>query len=114
VEQILPASADVRAPLCLAGKRAGPPDHFPGIGSSERCVLSLKDPTKPTHRDARKMLGDTLDSNAFDLDEGNRQLAAIENFEGEPETWQRKASPTAAGRPATGGRRVYGSRGRPQ
>ncbi|HXJ91405.1 MAG TPA: plasmid pRiA4b ORF-3 family protein [Terriglobia bacterium] len=112
VEQILPASANLRVPLCLAGKRAGPPDHFPGIGSYQECVIAFKDPTKPTHKDARKLLGDTFNPDAFDVEEANRRLAAIESLEREPEVWQRKASPTASGRPAIGGRWVYGSRGR--
>ena len=111
VEQILPASANLRVPLCLAGKRAGPPDHFSGISSYEGCVISFKDPTKPTHKDARKMLGDTFDPDAFDVDEANRRLASMESLEREPEAWQQKTSPST-GRPEIGGRWVYGSRGR--
>lgn len=112
VEQILPASADLRVPLCLAGKRAGPPEHFPDIGSYEGCIIAFKDPTRPTHKDARKLLGDTFDPDAFDVDEANRRLADIASLEREPEAWQRKVSPAATGRPAIGGRWAYGSRGR--
>jgi Plasmid pRiA4b ORF-3-like protein len=111
VEEILPASADLPVTLCLAGKRAGPPDHFPGVGSYEGCVIAFKDPTTPTHKDARKLLGETFDPDAFDVDDANRRLASIESLEREPEAWQQKVSPTGTGRPAIGGRWVYGSRG---
>lgn len=112
VEQILPASPELRVPLCLAGKRAGPPDDFPGIVDYEGCVLSLKDPTDPRHNEARKQLGD-FDPDAFDAEETNRWLATIESLERETEVWQRKRAPSATpGRPTVGGRWLYGSRSR--
>jgi Plasmid pRiA4b ORF-3-like protein len=113
VEQILSASQDLRVPLCLAGKRAGPPDDFPGIAGYEGCVLSFKDPTDPRHHEARNALGAEFDPDAFNVDDINRRLATIESLARHPEAWQRKPPPSATpGRPPVGGRWVYGSRSR--
>lgn len=113
VEQILAAGPDLLVPRCLAGKRAGPPDDFRGIGDYEGCVLSLKHPSHPRHPEARKALGDSFDPDAFNADEINRQLASIESLESQPEAWQRKLSPAVnPGRPAVGERWIYGSRSR--
>ena len=113
VQQILPAGPDLVVPLCLAGKRSGPPDHFPGIVDYEGCVLSFRNTADPRHDEARKALDAGFDPDAFDIEEINRRLANIARLESEPEAWRRKIPPTvSASRPPVGGRWVYGSRGR--
>jgi Plasmid pRiA4b ORF-3-like protein len=111
VEQILPATPELRVPFCLDGKRAGPPEDFPGIGGYEGCVLSLRDPADPRHNEARNLLGEGFDPDAFDVDEINRRLAAVASLEAQPESWQRKPV-VSAGRPPIGSRWIYGSRSR--
>ena len=113
VEEMLPAAKDLRVPLCLGGKRAGPPEDFSGVRDYEDCLGSFRDRQSPRHQAACQLLGAEFDPEAFDLDEVNRRLAMLETFRLQPELWRHDPSEVlAVGRPPQGGRWLYGSRSR--
>ena len=114
LEQILPGSDELRIPRCLEGSRAAPPeDHFGGIKDYEGCLLSFRDAKDPRQAEAREILGDDFDPDAFKLEEINGRLARFDSFQRQPELWQRESSEVLLdGPPPAGGRWVYGTRSR--
>jgi Plasmid pRiA4b ORF-3-like protein len=113
IERILPSNDELRVPLCVGGRRAGPPEAFPGIWNYEACLLSLRNSGDPRHQEAREALGPEFDPDAFNLSEINGRLATHQSLQGQPQMWQRQASEVLeSGRPPIGGRWVYGTRSR--
>lgn len=76
VEEVLPAGGPGHA-VCVAGRRAGPPEDCGGIwGHAELCA-ALADPGHPDHADRLDWLGGGYDPAAFDKDAVNRVLQRI-------------------------------------
>jgi Plasmid pRiA4b ORF-3-like protein/Domain of unknown function (DUF1841) len=76
VEDILPPDGVKRA-VCLAGRRAGPPEDCGGMwGYAELCEI-LADPDHPDHAERVGWLGHPHDPAAFDRDVINSSLARI-------------------------------------
>jgi hypothetical protein len=77
VEDVLPADQIAHA-VCVAGRRAGPPEDCGGIwGHAELCDV-LADPTHPDHADRLDWLGGDYDPAAFDKDDVNQALTRIQ------------------------------------
>ncbi len=76
VEKILPAEAGVRYPVCIAGKRACPPEDCGGIWSYAHLLDVIQNPNDPEYEDKIEWLGEPFDPEAFDLDRINRLLNA--------------------------------------
>jgi len=113
LEEILPVAGGLRTPLCLSGRRAGPPEHFSGILDYQDCLTAYQDRQSPRHQAACRLLGADYDPEAFNIDEVNRRLAIFETFRHQPERWRHDPSELlAAGRPPRGGRWLYGTRSR--
>jgi hypothetical protein len=77
VENVMPAAPGARYPLCLAGKRACPPEDCGGIGGYEHLLDVLGNPDDEEHADMQDWLGGELDPEAFDLKEVNDALRGI-------------------------------------
>lgn len=76
VEEILPPDGVGHA-VCVAGRRAGPPEDCGGVwGFAELCEI-LSDPEHPEHIERVEWLGGYHDPAAFDKDAINRALAHI-------------------------------------
>jgi hypothetical protein len=76
VEDILPSDGPTDA-VCIAGRRAGPPEDCGGVwGHAELCDI-LADPDHPDHAERVDWLGHSYDPAAFDKDAINRSLARI-------------------------------------
>ena len=76
VEEILPPDGVGHA-VCVAGRRAGPPEDCGGVwGFAELCDI-LSDPEHPEHLERVEWLGGYHDPAAFDKDAINRALAHI-------------------------------------
>jgi hypothetical protein len=76
VEDILPSDG-VKHAVCLAGRRAGPPEDCGGVwGYGELCDI-LADPNHPDHAEWVEWLGRPHDPAAFDKDAINASLAGI-------------------------------------
>ena len=75
VEKILPLGKGTRYPVCLAGKRACPPEDCGGAPGYENLLESLKDPSHPEHENMFDWLPGDFDSEKFDIEAVNRRLA---------------------------------------
>jgi hypothetical protein len=75
VEKLLPAEAGTSYPVCVAGKRAGPPEDVGGVWGYMEFVQAMRDPKHPQHRELAEWYGDPFDPEVFDIDEVNRRLA---------------------------------------
>jgi hypothetical protein len=76
VEDILPADGVPHA-VCLAGRRAGPPEDCGGVwGYAELCDI-LADPDHPDHGERVEWLGHPYDPAAFHKDAVNKSLERI-------------------------------------
>lgn len=83
VEKILPAdplsrpfgqSRSMRYPLCVAGKRACPPEDVGGIWGYYRFLEAIGHPKHPEHDEYLQWIGGEFDPEHFELDEVNDRL----------------------------------------
>ncbi|MDX1251210.1 MAG: plasmid pRiA4b ORF-3 family protein [Gammaproteobacteria bacterium] len=74
VEKILNAEPGVHYPVCLAGKRACPPEDCGGVPGYEYLLEILSDPQHEEYEERREWLGGEFDPEAFDIDGVNRGL----------------------------------------
>jgi len=74
VEKLLPAERGVHYPVCLAGKRACPPEDVGGVWGYQNFLTALRDPENPEHAEYLEWVGDNFDPEAFDLEAINRRL----------------------------------------
>jgi hypothetical protein len=77
VEKVLPREAEQLYPICLAGKRACPPEDCGGTWGYEEFVEAIQSPDHPDHEEMLEWVGGEFDPNAFDRDEINQQLRSI-------------------------------------
>jgi len=75
VEKILTLEKGKQYPVCLAGKRACPPEDCGGPAGYENLLEALKDPSHPEHEDMFDWLPRDFDSEKFDVESVNRRLA---------------------------------------
>jgi hypothetical protein len=76
VEEILPPDR-VRHAVCVAGRRAGPPEDCGGVWGYAELLDLLADPDHPEHAERLDWLGHEPDPAAFDKDAINRALSEI-------------------------------------
>ena len=74
VEKIMPPEDGIRYPVCLAGKRACPPEDCGGAPGYEELLEILGDPSHPEHEDRFLWLPGDFDSEKFDVDSVNKRL----------------------------------------
>ncbi len=74
VEKILPPEEDRDYPVCLAGKRACPPEDIGGVWGYMEFVEAMRDPKHPRHEEFSEWCEDPFDPEAFDVDEVNGRL----------------------------------------
>ena len=75
VEAVLPPEPGARYPVCVAGKRACPPEDCGGAWGYGELLEAVGDPGHPAHAELVAWLGGPFDPEAFDLAEANRRLA---------------------------------------
>lgn len=75
VEKILSPEEGKSYPVCVAGKRAGPPEDVGGVWGYVEFVEAMRDPKHPQHRELSEWYEDPFDPEAFDIDEVNRRLS---------------------------------------
>ena len=80
-EKILPPGTEPAKPVCLGGKRRGPPEESGGVNGYERLLAALQKPSRrehaPEHAEIAEWREAGLDPEAFDVDEVNRRLARL-------------------------------------
>lgn len=74
VEKILPAEKDTHYPVCVAGKRACPPEDSGGVWGYEEILEASTNPKHPQHREYKEWIGKNFDPEHFDLGEVNKVL----------------------------------------
>lgn len=77
IEKILPYSADLQIPVCLKGKRSGPPEDIGGVWGYADFLASLADPETEDRQEMLEWVGEDFDPEAFNLDEINAELKAF-------------------------------------
>jgi len=77
IEKILPASDGKKAPVCLKGSRACPPEDIGGVWGYAEFLEAVDDPQHPEHEDMMEWVGGQFDPEAFDLAEVNQYLKRI-------------------------------------
>lgn len=77
VEKILPREEGRRCPVCIAGKRACPPDDVGGVWGYVEFLAAIGDPKHPEHETMLEWIGGEFDPERFDIDEVNQRLARL-------------------------------------
>ncbi len=77
IEKSLPAEKGQRYPVCIAGKRACPPEDCGGPWGYENLLEALRDPRNKEHDEMLEWIGGKYDAEAFDLEEVNAGLRAV-------------------------------------
>ncbi len=75
VEAVTPPDPGVAYPICVAGRRACPPEDCGGVPGYLKLLEALADPHHERHGELRAWAGDGFDSEAFDLDRTNAALS---------------------------------------
>jgi hypothetical protein len=74
VEKILPPMPGVSLPVCLAGRRACPPEDSGGVWGYQEKLEVMANPGHPEYKEIRRWLGRSFDPEAFSCDNVNRRL----------------------------------------
>lgn len=77
VEKRLPLAEGKRYPVCLAGKRACPPEDCGSIWGYASFLETIRDPEHPEHDEMLEWVGSEFDPDALDLDQINRELQRL-------------------------------------
>ncbi len=80
VEAISEPEAGVAYPYCLKGKRSCPPEDVGGIWGYHNFLETLQDEKHPEHESYVEWIGDGFESEHFDLEEANQQLAQLDFY----------------------------------
>ncbi len=74
VEKILPVQKGVQYPICLAGKRACPPEDCGGIDGYADFLAAIQDPRHPEHKSMLDWIGGEFYPEEFDIEGVNAVL----------------------------------------
>lgn len=74
VEDVLEPDPELVYPLCIEGKRAGPPEDVGGVWGYAEFLEAIKDRNHPEHAEYMEWVGGGFDPEAFDPDEINDEL----------------------------------------
>lgn len=77
LEKLLPPEQGVKYPLCLAGKRACPPEDCGGVWGYANMLEVINDQEHPEHEEMLEWLGEEFDPEAFSVDAVNKALRRI-------------------------------------
>jgi hypothetical protein len=77
LEQVVRSDLMLLYPVCIAAKRACPPEDSGGIGGYERVLEAIRDPKHPEHREMKAWVGGGFDPDAFELATVNARLQRL-------------------------------------
>lgn len=66
LEKILPRDKDFEYPICIRGKREGPPEDCGGVWGYQELLEIIMDPTHEDHESTLDWIGDDFDPEYFD------------------------------------------------
>jgi hypothetical protein len=76
LEEILPVVADQRLPVCVTGKRAGPPENVGGAWGYQALLEARDNPRHPERQNFAELIA-SYDPNAFDVAAINARLRKL-------------------------------------
>jgi len=76
IEKITYADTPTPRPVCIAGKRACPPEDCGGIWGYKDLLEVLADPSHPEHADTKDWINDDFDPEAFEVHDANIRLGS--------------------------------------
>jgi hypothetical protein len=82
VEAIEPMKSDAVYPVCVAGKRACPPDDCGGPWGYANLLAAISDPTHEEHEELTEWLPPGFESDAFDIDEATDTMRSTRPLRG--------------------------------
>ena len=82
VEAIGPPEAKARYPVCLAGRRACPPEDCGGPYAYEDLLKALSDPSHPDHADLTEWAPPDFDPEDFDPNDATGAMGASRPLQG--------------------------------
>ena len=68
LERIAPRKASAKYPVCVAGRRACPPEDCGGVPGYQRVLDAISDPTDEEHESMLTWVGGSYDPEQFDKD----------------------------------------------
>jgi hypothetical protein len=74
VEKILPAEKEAQYPVCIAGKRACPPEDVGGVWGYADFLKVISSPKHPEHNETMEWVGGDFDPERFNLEHVNEGL----------------------------------------
>jgi hypothetical protein len=77
VEKIVPAEPGKKYPVCVAGKRACPPEDVGGVWGYAEFLEAISNPDHEEHESYLEWAGGEFDPEAFDIEVVNELLARI-------------------------------------
>jgi hypothetical protein len=77
VEKVLPPEPGARYPVCLAGKRASPPEDVGGVWGYTEFLEAIRNPEHPEHDDWLEWVGGDFDPEAVNLEDLNQELGSL-------------------------------------
>ena len=77
LENVLSPDPATRYPICLAGKRACPPEDCGGVWGYAEFLEAIASPDHPEHESMLDWVGGRFDPEDFDLQEVNSSLATV-------------------------------------
>ncbi|HZR01338.1 MAG TPA: plasmid pRiA4b ORF-3 family protein [Chloroflexota bacterium] len=77
VEKVRPAEPGAVYPVCLAGRRAAPPEDVGGVWRYGVFLEAVADPTHPEHDEMIEWIGRAFDPAAFHLEAVNASLRRL-------------------------------------
>ena len=80
IEKILPAIKGEQYPVCVAGRRACPPEDVGGVWGYEEFLQAIEDPSHPEHESYMEWAGTGFDPARFDRNEINEMLKDVDKY----------------------------------
>ena len=77
LEKVVLQEVDQHYPICLAGKRACPPEDCGGVWGYAAFVAAIQERSHPDHEQMLEWIGGDFDPNQFDLAEVNQQMSDL-------------------------------------
>ena len=75
VEKVISDPGSLKVPSCTGGARACPPEDCGGVWRYAEFLKAISNPRHPEHEDMLEWIGEGFDSEHFDLEAVNQELA---------------------------------------
>lgn len=82
VEKMLPPEPGVVYPICVGGKRQGPPEDCGGIHGYYNLLEAIRNPAHEDHEEMLEWVGSDFDPEEFSVDGVNQRLAFLHRRRG--------------------------------